>query len=173
MKLLITGVAGTGKTTLCQELQQRGVSCIDDATNGKDLGAWYDLDGKRLPHNVHREADFSWDNVQWGWDMQRLKNFFEQNNPAVVCGYTSNIVGLAKKYFDQVVLLDTSPEVINKRLRKRPSGYGFKQSQRNQVLADLPQLRKKLATFKPEIVDASLPVSKRADAIEKIIKSEN
>lgn len=171
MKLLVTGVAGTGKSTLAAKLKKHQLPCIDDATNGTDLGVFFDADEQKLPRNPHQDPDFSWDRYSWGWDIPKLESFLDKNNPAIVCGYTGDIVRLARKYFGQVVLLDTTPEVINKRLSKRPFGYGFKQDERKQALADLPQLRKRLAPLNPVVIDANQPINKVADKVQKLIKS--
>lgn len=160
------GVAGTGKTTLAQELKKRGIACIDDATNGKDLGTWYDLEGNQLPYNANYSKSFSWEKVRWGWDIKKLEKFLEQNEFAIVCGYMPKIEDIAKKYFNEVILLDVTSEILNIRLSKRKNSYGYKPKERQRVLEDLTQLRQRLSLLPNlRIIDASQSIKQIADAV--------
>lgn len=169
MNILVTGVAGTGKTTLSKELKKRDYACIDDATNGEDLGAWFDLEGNRLADDVHIQDNFSWDNVTWDWDIERLEAFLFNNDTAIVTGYKSDLETLIETYFDGILLLNATADIINRRLSKRPFGYGYKQDERQKVLNDLEDLPEKLKYFDPVVINADLPVKKIADTVTEFV----
>lgn len=134
--VLITAVAGSGKSTICRALTRLGYeaydiesisglfSLVDPRTNellkGKSLG---DLkDGL--------DAD-------WVCDTQKLQELIasQKNGVAFYCGGTSRTVELMTQ-FDSTVVLRVSDETTRKRLATRQEGeFGDSKDTREWVLS--------------------------------------
>lgn len=120
MKVFITGMAGTGKTTIGKAIAERGYQTIDvDTVPG--LCAW--------THNVTKEKeeganlddvsnDFM-DTHEYECDMQMLKGMMQDSDDHVFVfgcvGDNSDFLPL----FDKVFLLQCSPQVMVSRLNNR------------------------------------------------------
>lgn len=120
MKILITGVAGTGKTTALAELQKRGNLVIDlDATGfcrwrNKETGEYaeYGEDGK----------DEAWfEKHRWYCDDKELTTLLSCIRPdkqVFVGGVVRNIKDIGEK-FDKKFLLTTDSATLRERLTSR------------------------------------------------------
>ncbi len=124
MKTLITGVAGTGKSTIAKALRERGF-CSVDFSDVKDMCFWQDASGERVEYApIHSREWFN--DKKRICDIKILKAILAQQEDVVVAGVAS---GNAHEYlplFDKVILLQCSPEDNVHRLETRdnPSGYG-------------------------------------------------
>lgn len=125
MKVLITGVAGTGKSTIAKALNQRGIFAVD-FSDVKDMCFWQDANtGERVEYSpVHSREWFN--DKKRICDIEILKGILAQQEDVVVAGVAS---GNAHEYlplFDKVILLQCSPQDNVHRLETRdnPSGYG-------------------------------------------------
>lgn len=121
MKYLITGVAGTGKSTLAKELRQRGYAAYDT-----EEGFSYYVDkrtGERCvyPKNPSPEWYQSHERV---FDEKVLMNLFKRHGgqPLFIASITAN---QAKYYpqFDKIFLLTAPDDVITHRLGTRTNNY--------------------------------------------------
>lgn len=120
MKILITGAAGTGKTTALAELQKRGYLVIDlDATG---LCRWRNkITGEYAEYGKERK-DTSWfDQHRWYCDNETLTKFLSHIRPdkeVFVGGVVKNIVEVGEK-FDKKFLLTADGAVLCDRLTNR------------------------------------------------------
>jgi dephospho-CoA kinase len=117
--ILITGISGSGKSTICRELKRRGYKA-------------YDIERIRpLFSMVHKESGKvvrAWDNrdfdlikqMDWICDKRKLARLIRTHKRGTVfyCGTASNIDEL-RSLFDRVLLLRCSPSVLRERLRTR------------------------------------------------------
>jgi shikimate kinase len=125
VRVLLTGMSGTGKTTLVDELRRRGYPAYDA-----------DADGFSAPRADGR----------WGWREEAVTELLAGSSDPVLffAGCSEEQTRLP---FDIRVLLTVPTPVLLRRLRTRTnSAYGRTESERDQVLADLaevePLLRK-------------------------------
>jgi broad-specificity NMP kinase len=126
MKILITGIAGTGKSTIVKALNEKGIVSLD-LHDVPDLFFWQDK-------NTKQEVEYSpvqprewFDTVDRLCDIDRLKKLLGQYQNVVMAGTTS---GSNQKeflsFFDKIVLLQADSQTLVHRMQTRTnkSGYG-------------------------------------------------
>ena len=117
--ILVTGVAGSGKSTVCEELRKRGYTAynLDEVPSllafvhkktGKVIRAWDNKDLEMVKQ------------MNWICDKRRLTRLIRKNNrgDAFYCGSASNIDDLLP-LFDRVLLLKPSKKTLSRRLATR------------------------------------------------------
>jgi broad-specificity NMP kinase len=124
MKTLLTGIAGTGKSTIAKALAERGIRAID-LHDVPGLFFWQDKKTKEKVEYtpVHNKGWF--DTVDRICDIEKLKGLFDQYD--VMAGTTSG--GNQKEFlalFDRIILLQADPDTLVYRMQTRinKSGYG-------------------------------------------------
>jgi dephospho-CoA kinase len=145
MRVLLTGMSGTGKSTLVQELRRRGHLAYDA-----------DDDGFSEPRADGR----------WGWRAQEVAALLA-GAPA---GRTLFLAGCSEEQaalpFDVRVVLTVPPDTIVQRLATRTTNpYGRSAAERNQVLADLAQIEPLLRRSADLILSTAGPVAAVADQL--------
>lgn len=126
MKTLITGIAGTGKSTIVKALNEEGISAIDL----HDVPGLFFWQNKKTKEKVEYTPVVSrewFDTVDRLCNINRLKKMLDQYDDIIMAGTTSGsnqeeFLSL----FDKVILLQSSPETLVHRLETRTnkSGYG-------------------------------------------------
>ncbi|HSW37835.1 MAG TPA: AAA family ATPase [Candidatus Saccharimonadales bacterium] len=133
--ILISGIAGSGKSTICRELIKQGYEAYDIE------------DMPRLFTVVHKstgQVSDSYDNgsleyveqYDWVCDKNKLAELINsQKEPvAYYCGIASNIDEILP-LFSQFIIITTSPETIRARLSARKKGeYGHAKEVRDWTL---------------------------------------
>jgi len=117
--ILITGVAGTGKTTICNELARRGYQ----AFSIEDIDGLYSRLDKRTGRPF---KDYDANNLEdvkqssWFCHPEKLKDFMSQYQEGTVFygGVASNLDDI-RPLFNRIFLLETSPEILHQRLISR------------------------------------------------------
>lgn len=143
-RVLITGMSGTGKTTVLGELSRRGHRTLDT-----------DYDG--------------WVLVGGTWDETRMAAYLASNSSVTVSGTVEN-QGHFYDRFEAVVLLSAPVEVLIERVSIRTNNpHGNVETEqsviRQQVLGVEPLLRQG-ATLE---LDGRRPLSELADAVERLM----
>lgn len=153
---LIEGVSGTGKTSVCRELQRRGYYAINGDTElayQGDPEAGTPTAGQVHGHHI--------------WDVDRVKALVaDQHEPiAFFCGGSRNFSKFID-LFDGVFVLEVDRDTMLRRLEKRPDDeWGGKQSERDlavrlhQTKEDIPK--------NGIIIDATAPI---ADVVDEIVR---
>jgi thymidylate kinase len=121
---LVEGVSGTGKTSVCRELQRRGLHAVNGDTElayqgDPETGA--PLEGSAHEHHV--------------WDVERVAALVADGSKPVTffCGGSRNFskfIGL----FDAVFVLEVDLETLHRRLDQRPGEFGAMPSERDLVV---------------------------------------
>ncbi|MFC4637446.1 AAA family ATPase [Deinococcus hohokamensis] len=150
---MITGMSGTGKSSVLAELARRGHRTVDT-----------DEDGWSLWH----EPDAGW---QWREDRMAALLAEPSEHPLFVSGCHGN-QGRFYDRFEAVVLLSAPAEVLLERLRTRTTNpYGKTPEQQAEVLGYLetvePLLRRS-ATL--ELDSSQLDIAALADRLEALIR---
>jgi dephospho-CoA kinase len=141
MRVLVTGMSGTGKSTALAELAKRGFRVVD--TDSRDWSEW-------VPG-----AD------EWLWREDRMAQLLaEDGEPALfVSGCMSNQVKFYDR-FDAVVLLSAPAEVILDRVDRRTTNdYGKAARERNLILTHLATVEPLLRATATHELDASRPLA--------------
>jgi RNase adaptor protein for sRNA GlmZ degradation len=144
MWVLLTGMSGTGKTTLVHELRRRGFTAYDA-----------DEDGFSEPREDGR----------WGWRADRVAGLLAgaTAGPAFFAGCSEEQAGLP---FDVRVLLSAPEAVLVERLRtRRGNAYGRDGAELAQVRADLVAVEPLLRRSADVVLTTTVPPARLADAL--------
>ncbi len=151
---LIEGVSGTGKTSVCEELQRRGYHAIHgdrELAYQGDPQSGTPTDGLKHEHHI--------------WHVDRVKALVANQDVAITffCGGSRNFSKFID-LFDGVFVLEVDLETLNRRLEKRPEDeYGGKQKEREHVL-HLHQTKEDIPK-NGIIIDATAPLEHVVDEI--------
>lgn len=152
-RVLITGLSGTGKSSLISELASRGYKAIDTDWNPE----W-----EKPPDSAEGSG--------WLWREDRIKALLETED-AEILFVSACVENQAKFYprFDEIVLLSVPAEVTIERLAKRTNNqYGKRPEEEAEVLAYkvmVEPLLRKSATIE---IDTSRQLS---DVVEALISN--
>jgi dephospho-CoA kinase len=152
--VLLTGMSGTGKSTVIAELAARGYKAVD--TDYGDWHEWVDAAGQ----------------PDWIWREDRIRELLATEDADVlfVSGTASN-QGKFYPRFDHVVLLSAPTPVIVERLATRTNNpYGKHPDELARVLGHIetvePLLRRR-ATLE---VDTSVPLDQVVETILRLVR---
>ena len=122
MKILITGVSGTGKSTICNELNK--INYISYDIENENLGLCHMIrkDTKKISKDYDEHNLESIKQHDWVCDIDKLNKLMSKNPKGIIfyCGTTSNLDDIIPM-FDKIFLLKVDNEVLRKRLSKRTS----------------------------------------------------
>lgn len=153
---LIEGVSGTGKTSVCTELQRR---CYDCVHGDRELAYQGD------PETGESTQGFTHGNHIW--DVDKVKAFVANKEVAVTffCGGSRNFSKFIH-LFDGVFVLDVDLETLQRRLLARPADEWGGEPPEWEFIARLHQTKEDI----PQggiIIDATAPLS---DVVDEILR---
>src|SRR5829696_3803845 len=147
-KVLLTGMAGTGKSSALAELAGRGYRVVDT-----DEPGWREY--RRYPEPIdelHRG--------EFLWVEDRMTRLLEsEDEPSLfVAGGARNQSEFYDR-FDAVVLLSAPAEVLLERVSRRTTNnYGWTELDRAEILADIVEIEPLLREGCTHEIDASRPL---------------
>lgn len=145
MRVLLTGMSGTGKSTIVQELRRRGYAAYDA-----------DDDGFSEP----REDD------RWGWRADAVASLLADVPRGDVVFFAGCSEEQIEMPFDYRVVLTVPADEIVRRLRARTANpYGRTPAQRAQVLADVTHVEPLLRRSADLVLTTLPPVAQVADEL--------
>lgn len=167
MKILITGIAGSGKTTISNRLKSLGYCATDLDTNG--TCAW--VNKKTGIETDYREASGPDWIAEHRWQvvipkLQELLSSFTAENIFVAGKVSRTQVGKMKEIFDVIILLQPDDSVIDSRLALRTSNhknFAKTDQERKAIILD----RKK---FEKNCIDSGVMILKNNGDVEQIVK---
>ena len=143
-RVLVTGMSGTGKTTVLDELRRRGHLTVDT-----DYAGW------ELPDRT--------------WDEHRMHELLSGNHNLVVSGTVEN-QGRFYDRFEHVVLLSAPLQVLIERVSSRTNNpYGKDREQRAEIARYVDTVEPLLRRGATLELDGRRPVSELADIIEELV----
>lgn len=155
---LVEGVSGTGKSSVCNELQKRGYKAVN---GDKELAYQGDPEtGKRTEAYGHEYHI---------WDVDKVREITANKEDEVtfLCGGSRNFNKFID-LFDKVFVLDVGTETLTQRLDSRTvDDWGANKKEKELILRlhatkeDIPD---------GMIIDAARPLSEVVDAIVECIE---
>jgi RNase adaptor protein for sRNA GlmZ degradation len=126
-RILITGMSGTGKSSVTEELKRRGYEAIE--TDSDEWCEWKNVVsiGNKLDDTPQPD---------WVWREDKLQALLQQERqaPLFVSGCTSN-QGKFYPMFEQVILFSASLEVMLHRVATRQNNpYGKRDDEREEII---------------------------------------
>jgi thymidylate kinase len=154
---LVEGVSGTGKTSVCSELQRRGHHAVHgdrELAYQGDPATGEPIEGPgRHEHHI--------------WDVDRVRALVADHEQPVTffCGGSRNFSSFID-LFDGVFVLDIDLETLHRRLDQRPAGeWGSRPSERALVV-ELHRTKRDIPRT-GVLIDATQPL---ADVVDEILR---
>jgi adenylate kinase family enzyme len=144
--VLVTGMSGTGKSTVLAELERRGYRVVDT-----DHGDWIDRSG---PEPLWRE--------------DRISALLDERGDGTlfIAGCVANQGRFADR-FAAVVLLSAPEDVILERIAQRTTNpFGKRPEERARIVSDLHEIEPLLRRGATAEIDTRRPVGEVADLLE-------
>lgn len=144
MRVLLTGMSGTGKSALIAELRRRGYEAYDADDHG---------------FSEPREDG------RWGWRADRVADLLSSHTDGLLffAGCSEEQADLP---FDRRVLLTAPRDLIAQRLRTRTTNpYGNSVAELAQSLSDLDEIEPLLRRTADVVLDTTVPVTDVADRL--------
>jgi RNase adaptor protein for sRNA GlmZ degradation len=155
--VLVTGMSGTGKSTVLAELERRGHRCVDT-----DEGDWCEtvLDETGSPDRLLRLDE-----------VEALLDTPSEGQHLFVSACASNQGALYER-LDAVVLLAAPTDVMLARVATRTTNpFGSRPDERAKILRDTAEVVPILRRRASAELDGTLPVADLADALEALADS--
>ncbi len=161
-RVLITGMSGTGKSTLIDELAARGYKAID--TDSDEWCEWVNVDGDEVS-GIDAGPD-------WVWREDRIRDLLtaEDAEALFVSGCKSN-QGKFYTHFDHVVLLSAPTPLLLERLATRTTNpYGKHPDELAQILGYIETVEPLLRRRATVEVDTSAPLDQVVETILRLVR---
>lgn len=155
-KVFVTGIAGTGKSTLANHLTERGFNTID-IDHVQDLCAWVNKETGEKGYVSSPDNQFI-DEHDWRCDMNMLQKLMDEYEDRVFVFGSVGDNGEFIPLFDTVVLLQCEPETMIHRLQTRDTNVFGKEKE---VQERMLEWRKRFDALMLEA--GAIPISTEAD----------
>jgi len=145
-RVLVTGMSGTGKSTVLDELRRRGLLTVDTDDSG-----WAMPDGT--------------------WDEARMGRLLARHEDVVVSGTVENQVRFYDR-FEHIVLISAPLAVLMQRLRDRTNNpYGKASAERADTARYVETVEPLLRRGATVELDGRRPVTELADAVQHLVST--
>jgi hypothetical protein len=165
MKVLITGVSGSGKTTIAAELTKREYNALN-TDNIAGLCAWVSMETGEIAADA-REPTPDWINrYDWHWNGEKLRELLGQPDDVFFCGSSGN---QSEFYalFDKIFLLQMNDGLIRQRIlnNDRDHNYGQMPGELEAILGYYKSFQDKATASGAVIIDADQTLKTIVDYI--------
>lgn len=169
-RVLLTGMSGTGKSTLIAELVALGYKAVDADTD--EWSEWVEVEFRGDPTGPGSTVEPGRD---WVWREDRIHNLLSTEDADVlfVSGCAANMGKFYPK-FDHIVLLSAPAAVIVERLATRTNNrYGKRPHEVTRVLGLLQTVEPRLRRAAGHEVDTSAPLDQVVATVLRLVQSHS
>ena len=166
-RILITGMSGTGKSSVIAELAARGYKAVD--ADSPEYSEWLEVTG-----DTSALGSPEWGAKDWMWREDRVQDLLstEDADLLFVSGCAANM-GKFLPQFDHVVLLSAPAEVIVERLATRTTNtYGKRPEEVARTLELIESIEPRLRRVAGHEIDASAPLDEVVATVLRIAALE-
>ncbi|MFA6601526.1 MAG: AAA family ATPase [Candidatus Paceibacterota bacterium] len=171
MKVLITGIAGTGKSTIVKALNDRGIESVD-LHDIPGLCFWQDKATKRKVEYTPVHSRDWFETVNRLCDIDRLKVMLNQKQDIVMAGTAGDNQQEYLPLFDKVILLQCSPAELIHRMQSRTnkSGYGKSKAEQDDNIEWQKEFDPQVLSYGAVPINTERGLDEVVDEIIQIIK---
>ncbi len=168
-KVYVTGIAGTGKSTVLKKLKEKGFCTIgtDETLN---LCHWVNQkSGKAVKEETALTEEFV-SSHDWLCDIKFLQELIDRKKEDIV--FVLGITGNQEQYldnFDKILCLTARPEVFLERINNRiDNDFGKEKKVQKRLLGWYKEYEDKMSKRGATIINAEKPID---EVVEQILKN--
>jgi dephospho-CoA kinase len=165
-RVLITGMSGTGKSSVISELAARGYKAVD--ADSSEYSEWVEVSG-----DTTALGSPGWGAKDWVWREDRVQDLLstEDADLLFVSGCAANM-GKFLPQFDHAILLSAPAKVIAERLATRTTNaYGKRPEEVARTLHLRETIEPRLRHVADHEIDASAPLDDVVATLLRVAQS--
>ena len=158
LNVLITGMSGTGKSSVVAALRRSGHRAIDLDEDGWSV--WMPCEGNPTGANPGHD---------WVWDQHRLTALLREarDEPLFIAGCAPNM-GHFTAEIDRIVVLHAPVDTLLERVRTRPNNaYGKCLAEAERIKANQREIEPRLRQIADYEVETTRPLAEVVDEVAK------
>jgi dephospho-CoA kinase len=167
IRVLLTGMSGTGKSSLVAALAELGHKAVD--LDAPEWSHWAPVEPSEDPAESGTPVEPDRD---WVWQEDRVRQLLETEDVDLlfVSGCAIN-QRMFRSLFDHVLLLTASRDVILRRLTTRSTGYGTRPEEAARVLSLIDTVEPRLRQIADHVIDTNASLSLVVDRVLRLVRA--